>query len=446
MSDSTQPIRVLLAEDDPTTRFLLARWLTRAIKAEVIEAENGLQALELLSTKAVELAVLDINMPVLDGIELLSLLRSNPAFKDIEVLIASTVQTESRVREAIALGVSDYLLKPLQYATVEARLVQAMERVLSKREQQSQQRVDTLPRVLIADPDPNFCEFAKSALTSHYCVESVRTSGDALVKMLRWQPDLTLLSPQLPGLSVAFLLGKIQSLCKARPMNICLLVDSDAEAAVPEGVAGTVAHTYVPETFCSRVAQLLPGGAPASRDVLSWVGALDPEVVTALRQAFGMMTGAECVEAAEAAEAPGFELFGGIDLEAQSGEFTLSLAIECRQDLAGALVSGMSQPQEAAGGQAAGSGVSEILNAIAGRIKNSCAERRIPVLIGSPRLSSSPPAPGPKLDHHWKRRFRWQQGQDAHEFGISFAAFVGRSAAPEPLPAAEPAPTPAPAP
>ena len=74
-----EPLRILLVDDEPSARTLLRRWVERNLSAVVYEAEDGLQALEAVAEHSIELVVADVNMPVLDGIELLQLLRTDPA-------------------------------------------------------------------------------------------------------------------------------------------------------------------------------------------------------------------------------------------------------------------------------------------------------------------------------------------------------------------------------
>ena len=413
-------VRILVADDDPIGRELLHRWITRSTSAEVILAENGLRVLEVLASGPVDVIVLDVNMPQLDGIECLSVLRADPAYKDLEVMIASQVKTEARVREAIALGVSDYILKPLHYDTVSTRLREAVKRVLVKREERASQKEGDLPRVLVADPDPNFCEFARSALAGRYVCDAVRTGGETLVKILRWQPDLLLLSPQMPGLALDFLLNKIGTMSSARRMKIHLLADSLSEAPLRDGVAGSIPHTFVPETFRSQVAQFLGIGGAPGRGILSWVHALEPEILTALRQALGMMTGTECAPAEEPAAAPAFDVFAQIGLEAVSKEFVLSLELECHRALAQALLASMLGSEEGVSDiEAQNSGIGEILNVIAGRIENSCSQRKMPMQFGLPKVTDSAPPRSEEADYLWRGYFRWEK---PHEFRLLFRA------------------------
>ena len=78
LMSQVEPLRILLVDDEPSARTLLRRWIERNLSATVYEAEDGLQALEAVAEHYIELVVSDVSMPLLDGIELLRLLRTDP--------------------------------------------------------------------------------------------------------------------------------------------------------------------------------------------------------------------------------------------------------------------------------------------------------------------------------------------------------------------------------
>jgi len=80
--------------------------------ADVIEAANGSQALEILSQQTVDLVLTDINMPVMDGLELVRQLHKVDKARDVPVLMITTEGSESQVVQAIACGARGYVRKP----------------------------------------------------------------------------------------------------------------------------------------------------------------------------------------------------------------------------------------------------------------------------------------------------------------------------------------------
>jgi two-component system chemotaxis response regulator CheY len=105
---------ILVVEDSPTMRQLISFAMKRVQNSKVVEATDGVDALKKLSQEKVDLILADINMPVMDGLKLLSLLRSNPSYKDIPVIMITTEGAEEDRKKALSIGANAYLTKPIQ--------------------------------------------------------------------------------------------------------------------------------------------------------------------------------------------------------------------------------------------------------------------------------------------------------------------------------------------
>mgnify|MGYP000262410578 CR=1 FL=1 len=105
---------ILVVEDSPTMRQLISFAMRRVAGSRVIEASDGVDALKKLSSEQVDLILVDINMPVMDGLKLTSLVRGNPAYKDIPIIIITTEGAEEDRKRALAIGANAYLTKPIQ--------------------------------------------------------------------------------------------------------------------------------------------------------------------------------------------------------------------------------------------------------------------------------------------------------------------------------------------
>ena len=120
-------LRILLAEDDVTNMTMLTRMLQK-MGCEVAQAGNGLEAVRMVEQRDVDIVLMDIQMPVMDGVEATQRIRSNPHIGDKArvPIIAVTAFAMSGDREKFLLaGMNDYLPKPLSVKT----LVAAMDRV-----------------------------------------------------------------------------------------------------------------------------------------------------------------------------------------------------------------------------------------------------------------------------------------------------------------------------
>ena len=124
-------MRILIADDDNTFRSLVTEIFTDA-GYEVSAHENGRLAWEHLQAEGSDLAVLDINMPEMDGIELLGRIRSDERFKDMPVLLLTIrAFTEDQV-QGYERGADDYLTKPFSNDVLLARVKVLERRILGK--------------------------------------------------------------------------------------------------------------------------------------------------------------------------------------------------------------------------------------------------------------------------------------------------------------------------
>jgi len=104
----------LVVEDSPTMRQLISFSLKRFKNARIIEAVDGVDALKKLSGDRIDLILTDINMPVMDGLKLVSLVRQNPQTKAIPIIIITTEGAEEDRERGLALGANAYISKPIQ--------------------------------------------------------------------------------------------------------------------------------------------------------------------------------------------------------------------------------------------------------------------------------------------------------------------------------------------
>jgi CheY-like chemotaxis protein len=112
---------LLVAEDEPVIAELIQTILERA-GYRVIVARNGQSALELIRRDQPAAAIVDVNMPLMDGFEVLSSLAANPPTSMPRTLVLTARMALGDVEKAIALGASDYLAKPFTDMTLLRRV------------------------------------------------------------------------------------------------------------------------------------------------------------------------------------------------------------------------------------------------------------------------------------------------------------------------------------
>jgi two-component system chemotaxis response regulator CheY len=106
--------RILIVEDSPTMRQLLVFTLKRIKGAELIEAQDGMDGLRKVTTDHFDLALVDINMPVMDGLKLISLIRLEEDLKEMPIVVITTEGAKEDRERALSLGADEYLTKPIQ--------------------------------------------------------------------------------------------------------------------------------------------------------------------------------------------------------------------------------------------------------------------------------------------------------------------------------------------
>jgi two-component system, chemotaxis family, chemotaxis protein CheY len=105
---------ILVVEDSPTMRQLITFALKRIAGAKVIEATDGVDALRKLSSEKIDLILADINMPVMDGLKLVGLVRNDQRHRHVPIIIITTEGAKEDRERAIAIGANAYLAKPIQ--------------------------------------------------------------------------------------------------------------------------------------------------------------------------------------------------------------------------------------------------------------------------------------------------------------------------------------------
>lgn len=106
--------RILIVEDSPTMRQLLVFALKRMKGVQIVEAQDGMDGLRKVTSDHFDLVFVDINMPVMDGLKLISLIRSDATLAAMPICVITTEGAKDDRERAIALGANEYLTKPIQ--------------------------------------------------------------------------------------------------------------------------------------------------------------------------------------------------------------------------------------------------------------------------------------------------------------------------------------------
>ncbi|MDD2897190.1 MAG: response regulator [Desulfuromonadaceae bacterium] len=103
---------ILIADDSASMRAMLMATVEALGDYHVIEASSGFEALRLLPRDHIDLILTDINMPDINGLELIRYLRTNPNYQNIPVFIISTESSARDIEKGKLLGANEYVIKP----------------------------------------------------------------------------------------------------------------------------------------------------------------------------------------------------------------------------------------------------------------------------------------------------------------------------------------------
>lgn len=117
-------MKILVVEDSSSMRAYLTTIIegTEIDDLDIVEAASGFEALKTLPHHRFDAILTDINMPDINGLELVSFLKNHPVYRSIPIMVISTESTEEDRRRAAALGAEEYLVKPFDAGDLMAKL------------------------------------------------------------------------------------------------------------------------------------------------------------------------------------------------------------------------------------------------------------------------------------------------------------------------------------
>ncbi len=120
--------KILIVEDDSDQRRLLVKIVREAFGCEILEAEDGLEALKImLQDKQVpNLILLDLMLPYLSGVEFLTMVRGRPEFDQIPVVVCTALAETNEIKGKIGNHIQGYLVKPINRAKLLEKILNAL--------------------------------------------------------------------------------------------------------------------------------------------------------------------------------------------------------------------------------------------------------------------------------------------------------------------------------
>ena len=112
MDESTKMKKVIMIADDSSTVRKFVAFSLKMNQFEVVMAEDGMDAMEKISQNQVDLAIVDLNMPNMDGFEFIETIRKTDDYKNLPIIILSSEKSEESIQKGKSVGADSYLVKP----------------------------------------------------------------------------------------------------------------------------------------------------------------------------------------------------------------------------------------------------------------------------------------------------------------------------------------------
>ncbi|MBI9070849.1 MAG: response regulator [Melioribacteraceae bacterium] len=212
--------KVLVVDDDDNITLFISRLLTKKFHCTVISAKNGLVALSQMKKEEPEVIFLDVTMPVMDGIEMLTALKEDEKYCEIPVIMLTAVSERAVIEKAMNIGVLDYILKPLVYETVFERMKEIFSNIKKMREIEELKKsaeADTnegKPKILIVDGDESFRRVFGTQMEKNYNVLEAENGAEGLTLFMDERPKIVCLGENLHLINEKLLAQKIKQISK----------------------------------------------------------------------------------------------------------------------------------------------------------------------------------------------------------------------------------------
>lgn len=208
--------KILTVDDSKTVRVIVKNAF-KPYDCEILEASNGVEGLALASKEMPNLILLDVTMPVMDGIEMLTKLKSDAQLRGIPVLMLTAEGGREQVVRIAKIGVRDYVVKPFK----EEVLIEKAGRIIELKpisEGTTKAKSLTDPAViLVVDDKPAIVEQIKNGLKhTPWTVHGVATTGEAIDCCTVSPPDMIIISLSLPEESAFSLFRLIRTTVKTK--------------------------------------------------------------------------------------------------------------------------------------------------------------------------------------------------------------------------------------
>ncbi len=223
--------RILTVDDSKTVRLIVRKSL-KSFDCDILEASNGVEGLAIASKETPDVVLLDVTMPVMDGVEMLTKLKADPQLKAIPVVMLTAEGGRENVLKIAKIGVRDYIVKPFK----EELLIEKLGRIIDLKPltagpTKARSILDPCDILVVEDKPVIIQQIQEGLNHTQWKIQGLSALGEATDFCQRQVPDMILISLSLPedGAFKLFRLLRTNLKTKYTPI-FALVVKTDAVA------------------------------------------------------------------------------------------------------------------------------------------------------------------------------------------------------------------------
>ena len=236
-------LKILTVDDSKSVRIIIKK-VFKTYDTIILEATNGLEGLAVANKEKPDLIILDVTMPVMDGIEMLTKLKANNDLKQIPVLMLTAEAGRENVLKIAKIGIRDYIVKPFQGDVVIEKAGRIVDLRPKEEKQKRQKRISDEATVLVVDDKPAIIKQITNGLSiKNWSVYGIASQGEAIDFCQKKIPDVIIISLLLPESTAINLFRLLRSNQKTKytPIfGLAVKTDKDQIASAQESGFTTV--------------------------------------------------------------------------------------------------------------------------------------------------------------------------------------------------------------
>lgn len=385
-------MNTLITANDPAATQVLRRLIGRKPGQTLIEVKTGLEVIDALERRPIHALVLEMQMPVMNGLEVLRIIRDNPKFDSIPVIVLTNGADEQLIADLRALGTTGVVLQTLSPERLISKLEPLLASVLagsSKPARAAAKRTDwrlsESSVLVLADGDAEFVRHFRGVVGSHLRLIEATSGVQALELYLSRHPDAMILGSDLGLMNRDRVAEKLRSKQDLAIPIIALCAKSELEASRDSGLFDDyIVRRYSPAKLQREIVRLV---RPMSAlDLFNQeLPDFRTHLLRAIEQTMGVMLGIDVELASDTSDVPPPEGTASAVITTDRHAVT----IQFRFDRASARVLAsafLGMEESELGDEESFSVFGEIVNVVTGRLRPAFDEQGMTATIGLPQI------------------------------------------------------------